>query len=435
MGASLMTTLGTLPVFLLSSQSVFVREELGFDEVRFGIAVSVFFGSAALAALLGGGLTDRMGRRRSTILAGAIAAVGGLGVALLAHSWVVLLGLLVLLGMANAACQVTANLTMARVIPAHRRGLGFGIKQSAIPISIMLAGLAVPTLGAFGWWRWTFAATGVGGLLVLLSGLRLPRTVEGPVAAGAERDRPPMRALVITLLAITLASAAANSLGSFLASWGFHVGLTPSEAGVLMAVGSGANLVLRVLLGHRADGRHGRNLPGVALQMVIGGLALGVLAIESPATVVLAGFVAFALGWSWPGLLLYAVVRVGRDAPGAASGMVQGGAFIGGATGPALFGAVVGWVGYQAAWGIAGVLFVAAGALILAARKVFLADLVNRPPVRQISYGGGRGRPAHVTAPHTLVPTPAEAVPDAPPDAPRPDPDGTAGAATRPRGD
>lgn len=399
-GASLMTTLGTLPVFLLSSQSVFIRSELGFDEVRFGIAVSAFFGSAALAALLGGGLTDRMGRRTSTITAGAIAAVGGFGLAFLAHTWVVLVATLLLLGVANAACQVTSNLTLARVIPAHRRGLGFGIKQSAIPVSIMVAGLAVPIVGAHGGWRWTFAATGLGGLLILLAGLRLPRAVAAAVAAGPERDRPPTRALVVTLVAITLASAAANSLGSFLASWGFQVGLTPSQAGLLMAVGSGVNILVRVGSGHLADRRHGRNLPVVALQMFIGAVTLGLLAVESPVVVVVAGFLAFALGWSWPGLLLYAVVRVGRDAPGAASGMVQAGAFVGGATGPTLFGLVVGWAGYQLAWGLAGTLFLAAALLIMVARRVFLADLLARPPVRQITYGGGRGTPAHVTRPH-----------------------------------
>ena len=44
LGASAITTLGTLPVFLLSSQSVYIRDDLGFDELRFGVAVSVFFG-------------------------------------------------------------------------------------------------------------------------------------------------------------------------------------------------------------------------------------------------------------------------------------------------------------------------------------------------------------------------------------------------------
>ena len=40
--------------------------------------------------------------------------------------------------------------------------------------------------------------------------------------------------------------------------------------------------------------------------------------------------VAFAVGWAWPGMMLFAVVRVGREAPAAASGAVQVGAFAGG---------------------------------------------------------------------------------------------------------
>ncbi len=399
LGASAMTTLGTLPVFLLSSQSVYIRDELGFDELQFGVAVSVFFAAAATAALLGGGLTDRMGRRASTVMAGLIAAAGGFGLAWATYSWVVLVLLMLVLGVANAACQVTSNLTLARVVPAHRRGLGFGVKQSAIPLAIMIGGLAVPAVGAVVGWRWTFAITGLGGLVVAAAGWRLPELKERHDDRSAEVDRPPLPALLTTMVAITLASAAANSLGAFIASWGFQVGLTPSEAGLLMATGSGLNIIVRVLAGHLADRRHGRNLPVVATQMLVGALALAALSIPSPLAVVPAGLVAFALGWSWPGLLLYAVVRVGRDAPGAASGYVQAGAFAGGAAGPAIFGAVVGIAGYEVAWRLAALTILAAATLVLVARRMFIADLVARPPVRAIGYGGGRSAPARTTDP------------------------------------
>jgi len=398
LGATAMTTLGTLPVFLLGSQSVFVRDELGFDEQRFGVAVSVFFAAAAAAALFGGGLTDRMGRRASTIVAGLLAATGGFGVALAAHSWLVLVLMMVVLGVANAACQVTSNLTLARAVPPHRRGLGFGVKQSAIPLAIMIGGLAVPTVGAVVGWRWTFALTGIGGLAAAAAGLRLEGSRGGGADSSADSDAAPVAALLTTMVAILLASAAANSLGSFIASWGFQVGLTPSEAGLLMATGSGLNIVVRVLSGHLADRRHGRNLPVVASQMLVGAVALAALSVPSPAAVVSAGLVAFALGWSWPGLLLYAVVRVGRDSPGAASGTVQAGAFIGGAAGPALFGTVVDAAGYEAAWRLAAGLFLVAAALILVARRLFIADLVARPPALPFGYGGGRRHPARTTA-------------------------------------
>nr|WP_269813343.1 MFS transporter [Ornithinimicrobium sediminis] len=394
-----MTTIGTLPVFLLSSQSVFVREELGFDETRFGIAVGTFFASAAVAALLGGRLADRAGRRRSTVLAGTLAAAGGLGVAVAAHSWEVLIGLLVVLGVANAACQVTANLALARAVPPHRRGLGFGVKQAAIPVSIMVAGLAVPTVTVLGGWRWTYVLTGLGGVAIALAGLTIARSTSAAPRAAPDEDRPPMRPLVVTMAAITLASAAANSLGAFLASWGFAVGLTPSGAGVLMAAGSAVNIALRVTSGHLADRRHGRNLPVVAWQMLAGAVFLGLLSVPSPWVVVPAGLLAFGLGWSWPGLLLYAVVRLGRDAPASASAIVQAGAFVGGAAGPALFGVVVGTSGYPTAWWAASVAFAAAAVLVLLARRMFLADLVRRPPREPFGYGGGRASPAHTTTP------------------------------------
>jgi MFS family permease len=396
-GASALTTLGTIPVFLFSAQAVFIRSELDFDELRFGLAVSAFFASAALAAFLGGGLVDRLGRRRSTMMAGVLAAAGGLGMAWATYSWAALVALMVVLGTANAACQVTANLTLARAVPPHRRGLGFGVKQAAIPLSIVIAGLAVPVVGAAVGWRWSFTVTGLAGVVVLATGLRIPRAPSARANRSAARDRPPMSALLAVMAAMMLASAAANSLGSFVALWGFEVGLTPSQAGLLMAAGSALNIVVRVFSGHRADLRHGRNLPIVAAQLLVGAVSLAALSVASPWTVVPAALLAFGLGWSWPGLLLYAVVRIGRDSPAVASGIVQGGAFVGGAAGPVLFGVVVGTLGYATAWRMAALLFLGAALLVLVSRRLFIADLVARPPQTPIGYGGGRGAPAHTT--------------------------------------
>jgi predicted MFS family arabinose efflux permease len=288
---------------------------------------------------------------------------------------------------------------MARVVPAHRRGLGFGVKQAAIPVAIMLSGIAVPLVGAAVGWRWTFALTGCAGLVLAGRGVCLPRQEGARASTDEVLDQPPLAALLTTMAAILLASAAANSLGSFLASWGYHVGLTPSQAGALMAVGSGLNILVRVGSGHLADRRHGRNLPVVALQMAIGAVALAVLALPVPASVVGGALVAFALGWSWPGLLLYAVVRIGRDAPARASGVIQAGAFAGGAAGPAVFGVVVAAAGYSTAWLCAAGLFGAAALLIVVARRMFIADLVARPPARPLGYGGGRTSPARTTQP------------------------------------
>ena len=151
-----------------------------------------------------------------------------------------------------------------------------------------------------------------------------------------------------------------------------------------------ANIAVRVFSGYRADLRHGRNLPIVALQMGVGALAIVLLSVASVWTLVPATFLAFAIGWSWPGLLLFAVVRLGREAPGLASGVVQAGAFAGGAAGPAVFGLAVDVFGYPVAWRAAALAFLAAAALVGVARRMFRADLAARPPVTPLRYGGGK---------------------------------------------
>jgi MFS family permease len=236
-------------------------------------------------------------------------------------------------------------------------------------------------------------ATAVAGVLVVIrAAVRPGPTISRPTAGPAELDRPPWPPLLLAGLGITFASAAANFLGAFIASWGYEVGLSASTAGLLMAAGSAGSIAVRVLSGHRADGRQGRNLPVVAAQMYAGAACLAGVAVASEVTVLVFGFLAFAVGWAWPGLLLFAVARVGRDTPARASGVVQAGAFTGGALGPMGFGALAGQVGFQPTWLLAAGCFVAAGTLVLLARRGFHADLQARPPREPLAWGGARIR-------------------------------------------
>jgi predicted MFS family arabinose efflux permease len=396
LGASALTTLGAIPPFLLGAQAVLMRDDLGFGAEGLGAAVSTFFAVAALVTIGAGSAFERWTRRRGLLVAGTLVAAGGLGVALLAQDWVALVLLMAVLGAGNAACQGSSNATVATALPPHRRGLGFGIKQSAVPAAIMFGGLAVPTTTALLGWRSTFLTTGALGLVVVALALRPTRTAGRTTQTVAARtgDRAPRGPLLLTGISITFASAAANFLGAYLASWAHGVGLSVGQAGLLMAAGSASSILVRIVSGHRADRRHGGNLSIVAAQMFVGGICLVLIALLPFVwSVVVFGFLAFALGWSWPGLLLYAVARVGRDAPGQASSVVQAGAFAGGALGPVLFGLVVGQVGFEAAWFTAAAAFLVAAVLALVARSGFRKDLRRRPPARPFGYGGGRDRP------------------------------------------
>ncbi|MFX0537231.1 MFS transporter [Ornithinimicrobium sp. Y1847] len=410
-GASALTTLGAIAPFLVGSQAVLLMRDLGFGAGQLGLVVSTFFAVAALVTILGGPLIERFGDSRGHLLGGLLVAAGSFGVALLVQEVIGLVAALALLGAGNAICQGTSNRTVATLLPAHRRGLGFGLKQSAVPAAIMLGGLAVPTTTAYLGWRATFAIVGSIGLLVALTALaRLllnggSRPEPAPRRGGKKGekrhtglDKAPWGPLLLCGAAITAASAAANFLGAYLASWAHEVGLTVGQAGVLMAAGSGTSILVRIASGFQADRRYGANLPVVATMMLVGGVSVALLgALPTPWAVVVLGFVAFAVGWSWPGLMLYAVARLGRDAPTSASSVVQAGAFVGGALGPLAFGLVVSLVSFQGAWWVAAVAFTLAGVLTLLARRGFRKDLERRPPMEPFGYGGGRREPRFTT--------------------------------------
>lgn len=429
LGASGLTTLGAIPPFLLGAQAVLIMEDLTFGAARLGVAVSAFFVVAAVVTIAAGGLFDRGGGSMGRLVAGVLVAVGGFGTTFFVHDWAMLVLAMAVLGAANATCQGTSNRTVATVLPAHRRGLGFGLKQSAVPLAIMLGGLAVPTTTQFFGWRSTFLVTGTVGVLVALTGLVSLTTAESAVPAvasravrrarrravdvsanprtavwapqtGRGRDRAPWGPLLLAGSAIMFASSAANFLGAYLASWAHDVGLTVWQAGLLMAAGAGSSVLVRVISGLQADRRHGGNMSVVAAMTMVGAVCLALLgAVPQVWAVVLFGFLAFAVGWSWPGLMLYAVARVGRDAPTQASSVVQAGAFVGGALGPVSFGLVVAGLGSRGAWLAAATAFFLAGLLTLLARRGFRRDLLARPPAQPFGFGGGRGRPRWTTPP------------------------------------
>lgn len=384
LAAAGMTTLGSLPVFLLTAQAVLIRDELEFSEPQLGLAVSAFFASAALASFAAGALVERLGRRTGTLIAGALSGLDAVLIALGAGSYAALLALLVLGGVANAALQMTANVTLARAVRRDRQGLAFGVKQSAVQVAVLIGGLAVPTVGVVVGWRWTFAAAAVAAVVVMLAGLRIAPSA--PVAPQAQKalDRPPRGALTVSALAMMLASGAVNSLGSFLPAWAFHVGLTPGTAGLLIAAASGLSVLVRILSGAVADRRRGRNLPVVTGYLVVGAVGLAVISLGEVPTLVAGALIAFGIGWAWPGLFLFAVVRVGRDSPATASGAVQAGAFAGGAAGPVLFGLLVAVTSYPTAWRTAAAVLLVAALLLVVARRMFVNDLTRRPPRRPL---------------------------------------------------
>jgi predicted MFS family arabinose efflux permease len=356
-----------LPGFLVGSLALQIRSDLDVSVAAVAAGVTVFFAAGAVGAGPGGRLGERAGALRTMRGCVVATAVLLLACAALAQSLAVLLVLLAAAGLANAVCQPAINLFMADQVPLDRQGIAFGIKQSAIPTAVLVSGLALPALALPLGWRPTFAICAVGALVVAAAvGRAAPSFAPPP-----ERPRPPRpsRKLVITAIGAALASAGPNALGAYLVASAVDVGIAEGAAGILAAAGSASSLVVRILVGHRADRRGDYGFSRMVALLVAGAGGFALLAVGEPAAFVAGAFVAFALGWGWPGLFNLAVVDLHREAPGAATGISQTGIYVGAAAGPAAYGLLSSETGYPAAWGVAGGLcLVAAAAVAWAAR-------------------------------------------------------------------
>jgi predicted MFS family arabinose efflux permease len=357
-----------LPGFLVGSLALQIRADLDVSVGSVAAGVTVFFAAGALGAGPGGRLAERVGALRA--MRGCVVATAAclLFAAILTESLAVLLALLALAGLANAVNQPAINLFMADQVALDRQGLAFGIKQSAIPTAVLVSGLALPALALPLGWRPTFAICAAGALVVAAA----VRRAAPSFAAPPERPRPPRpsRKLLVTAVGAALASAGPNALGAYLVASAVDVGIAEGAAGVLSAAGSATSLLARIALGHRADRRRDYGFSTMVALLVAGAGGFALLAVGEPAPFVAGAFVAFALGWGWPGLFNLAVVDLHREAPGAASGISQTGIYVGAAAGPAAYGLLSAEIGYPAAWGVAGGLsLVAAGAVAYAARR------------------------------------------------------------------
>jgi MFS family permease len=377
-GAVTTTTVAVLPVFLTGGLAVQISRELGFDPAGLGLVVALYFLVSALASLPCGALVERFGSGATSKAAVLGAAAAMLAVGTMARSFTALL--LILLGCAwcNVLGQLASNLTLARYVPASRLGLSFGIKQAAIPIATLLAGAAVPTIALTIGWRWAYL---IGAAVALLALLVTPRDAAGRVRSSATPGEQATAALSVIGIAAGLAAAAANALGIFLVASAVQRGIEPGIAGLTLTLGSVVGLVLRLLHGWLADRRSGGHIAVVAGSLVFGAVGLALLAVPGTWALVLGTTLGFGLGWAWPGLLQFAVVRLNPSAPAAASSIVQTGVYAGGFIGPVGFGYLAAHLSFPTAWLVgAGTMLVAAGLMVLG-RRMLMAHRVAREAV------------------------------------------------------
>ncbi|GID30097.1 MFS transporter [Paractinoplanes brasiliensis] len=368
-GALTTTIAVSIPVFLVGGLAVQIGDELDFSPAGLGLAVSAYFGASALASIPAGYLVERYGATRMSRAGITLAAASLLGVAAFANTLWSLIAILALGAAANAMGQLAGNATLSRHVPPRRQGLSFGIKQAAIPVATLLSGAAVPAIALTLGWRWAFVFIAVLAASALLLVPAEPRVGRRRTPKPAKRATG---ALIVVGVAATLAAAAANALGTFLVDSAVARGISPGPAGLSLTLGSAVCVTARILGGWLADRRPDRTIAVIAGLLLTGAGGLALLAVPGNLSLVAGVVLGFGFGWSWPGLMNFAVVRLHPQAPAAATSITQTGVYAGGCLGPLGLGTLATATDYPTMW------FVAAGAMLAAAGAMLLGSHLLR---------------------------------------------------------
>ena len=375
-------TASILPAFLTGAVAVQLRRDLDFSETGLGIALAVFFASAAAASIIGGRLTQRLGAAVALRAGVSVAAVANLAIALQARSLATLCLLLGVAGLGNAISQPAANLLIADRLPRDRLGFAIGLKQSGMPFATLLGGLAVPVLAQTLGWESAYVAAAA--VAVVAAALVSGERTSSPPPGTRQKPETPIRMLAFLGFGMFFGAAAAGALGSFLVSSAEASGLSAGQAGILLAFGSACGITVRISMGAHADRHPGHHLRTVSAMLTLGAGAFLILAIHGSVSSIIGTPLAFATGWAWPGLFNLAVVRANPKAAGSATGITQTGVYLGALSGPLVFGVVVDQAGYSTAW------LVITGAALAAAAVFFVADRRLEPAAPRSSAGLSR---------------------------------------------
>jgi predicted MFS family arabinose efflux permease len=370
--ATAVSAVGILPAYLAGALGPQIRADLGIGPAALGLALSACFISQSLFSARLGRIVDRLGALTSLRMAALATAIVAGAIGALTGSFAVFVVLLLATGTINGVAQLAASATVADSVPEHRQGVAFGIKEAAKPTATLLCGFAVPIVVLVDW-RWAFAACAALALLLLpaSNGHARERAREKRTAAPA--GRAPL-ALMMLAVAAALGSAVGTTAGTFLVDTVMSAGMSAKSAGALLATGSITSVVIRIVIGLRADRLTRGHLLRVAALLAAGAPGFLLLAIGSGPALVLGAMLAFGGGWGWAGLLNFAVVRRNRDGAATAAGVVLAGASFGGGSGPLLFGLVAEHWSYETGWWLCSAAALAGAGVVLVARARLLRE-------------------------------------------------------------
>jgi predicted MFS family arabinose efflux permease len=370
--AVLYSVVASFPLFFAGGFAVRLQDDLGISKSQFGFAVSAYFVTSAIGSFTIGSLIDKFGARAGFILAGVGGGVASILIAVSNSFWPFAFALGVA-GISNTGGQLAGNRVLAGVGP-QRQGLGFGVKQAAVPFGSFIAGAVVGALGSEIDWRGAFLAYSVFAFLTIIF------APDGPGKASSSEPRRPVGNDWPCLLALAMAGflggAAGNGLAVLTVDAFAASGYTESVGATALAIGSGLTIVMRTAIGWFAGRRNASGFVELGSAMALGAVAFGLMAAaqDNQNLLWVASILAFLGAWGWPGVMYYTVIRNTTTTPGTATGFVVTGVFMGGIAGAPLLASIAERWSYDAAWFTASVMGVVATTLVVTASRLSLVQ-------------------------------------------------------------
>ena len=344
----------------------FVTGPMGADEAGLGLVAGAFGVTTLLLRPFAGRLSDRRGRRPLLIGGAALFAV-----VLLAHvltsSLPLLIGLRLLLGVAEALFFVASYAALADLAPPGRTGEALSYNSLALYLGIALGpalGQVLVNAGGYG------AAWAGGGALCLLASalaLRMPET-----AARTEPGdgRPPglfHRAAIGPGLALFTGVAA---MSGYLLLAGKHAESMGVDGwSITFLVFGGVVVGLRVLFAWLPDRMPPMQLGAASLAMIAAGLALIVVLPGYPGLLAGTAAVASGVAFMTPALFSATFARVPPAERGMASGTATVFIDLGFSGGPFVAGFIAAAQGFPTAFAVSAAIALAGAVGTMAALR------------------------------------------------------------------
>ncbi len=364
---SLAMGVGTFPGYAFGVLGPYLVQDFTLSKSQLGLLTTLFFGVGGLLSPAAGGLVDRLGGRRVLVASFIVLALGVAGAAA-AQTFVLLLAMTALAGLALAVGNPVTNKLVAVHLPEGGRGVTMGVKQAGVQIGAFLTGaLLAPAAAAWGWRRALAASVAIPLAGIAASVRTVPHDAEaGPrIARRGRRPLPPSVAW-LTLYGFLMGAGVAG-VNAYLPLYAVEeLGVSVRFAGAVVALIGFVGIVSRVVWGALAERGTGYITP--LLLMAAGAIVSIALIVVStysgpallwPAALI---FGATAVTWNSVGMLAIVTEAQAADA-GRASGPVVLGFYVGFVPSPIAFGLIVDLTGsYQIAWIVTALIFMVASA-------------------------------------------------------------------------